>query len=194
MGAMLPILRAAFVKKTGLELGNAEAYLLAMLALENAHGKAIWNYNWGNVIRWNDDQDYFFIGQNPREFRSLASHEQGAENFINTLFSSTNKRIVEAALDDDFEGFFEGIHTLHPETKKAYNYLTDFDILDSALAAYSKLVDKFKDSPLDEVLIGPPRAGTIKPTMRNNSSSSGVIILGVVSILFVGMVYLGKRK
>lgn len=191
MGAMLPILRAAFAKNTDLELGNAEPYLLAMLALENAHGKAIGNFNWGNVIRWNGEQDYFYKGTNPREFRSLASHAEGAENFVNTLFSPTNVRIVEAALADNFEGFFKGIHSLNSDTRKAYNHLTDYGELDSARKAYASLVSRFKNSPLDDVFISSPQRGKIKPT-RKNSSNAGPTLL-VIALLGASFFYVKSK-
>ena len=191
MGAMLPILRSAFRKKTGSEMAAAEPYLLAMLALENGNGSAISNHNWGNVSRWKPEQDYFFIGKNPREFRSLASHEQGAENFVSTLFTPTNVRIVEAALDDDFEGFFEGIHSLNSDTRKAYNHLTDYDKLDSALKAYASLVSRFKNEPLDDVFISSPQRGKIKPT-RKNSSNAGPTLL-VIALLGASFFYVKSK-
>jgi hypothetical protein len=142
MSDAVVLLSQAFLEK-GIVLGKAAPYLIALLALENRNGEAIYNYNWGNVIRFRGSDDYFKLGANPREFRSLKSHREGANYYVSTLLSPTNKRIVRAALNDDFEGFFRGIHDINPDTKKAYNLLTD-DAERSALAkTYATLIREY---------------------------------------------------
>ena len=122
MDEMAPILRRAFAAEYGQDIGAAEPYLLAMLALENAHGLGLFNHNWGNVITWNANQPYWMDHKNgnPRHFRALNSHDEGARYFVQQLGTETNRRIIDAALRGDFGAFFRAITKRHPKTKRAY--------------------------------------------------------------------------
>jgi len=144
---LAPILRPVFKDETGEDMGNAEPYLIAMLALENGWGSKIRQHNWGNVIRSGEEQDYYQVGSNPRKFRVLPSHDEGARYFVRTLLSPTNKRIVEAAQADNFDAFFNGIHNISPVTDMAYNHLTGTKRA-QALKAYKDIVSKLRGAPV----------------------------------------------
>lgn len=122
MGDVAPILRHAFLSKTGVPLGPAEPYLLAMMAMETDHGQSIYNNNWGNITLWQPRkfdsahgpaQDYFKFDGNERDFVSFPSSEAGASHFVDTLLRPQHRRIVEAAFRNNFDDFFAGIATPH---------------------------------------------------------------------------------
>jgi hypothetical protein len=101
----------------------ALAYLMAMVDLENRHGEAIFEYNWGNITT-NDESDGFrFDDPNVTNlFQRNDSHEEGAAQFFKRLNSPTHKRILRAAERNDFEAFFDGITVPHPTTGMVYCY------------------------------------------------------------------------
>lgn len=134
---MRRMLRAAYRSRHGADIGKAEPYLLAMLALENGRGRSIYNHNWGFVTTARGP--YFYIGDNPRKFRAFDSHKEGAAHWVATLDSDTHRRIVEAAKRDDFGAFFRGITTPHPETGMMY-----CDTCSDTRPVYESLVREFQ--------------------------------------------------
>lgn len=159
-----------------------------MLAMENRHGEAIFNHNWGNIITWSDLQDYFKFDDNTRHFRSLPSHLDGAANFIATLLSPTNKRIVEAAGRGDFEGFFRGIHDRHPNTHQAYNLLEGSERA-AVKNTYRSLVREFQDKA--PVVIDATDEGQTYTKKKGGSGGGSLAILLVLSA--VGGAYYASR-
>lgn len=120
MGDVGQLLRSTFRAETGRALGAAEPYLLAIMALETDHGRAIWNNNWGNIIIWEPRkhdsnygpaQDYMRFPGNVRDFLSLPTREAGAKHFVQTLLRPQHRRIVDAAMRNDFTSFYDGITT-----------------------------------------------------------------------------------
>lgn len=163
-----PLLKEAYHEVTGEKIGSAFPYLLSMIAIENARGRAIWNHNWGNVIT-TGDSDYFMQPNNERHFRDIPSHEEGARRFVKTLLSETNVRILEAAKRGDFNQFFAGIVTPHPQTKAAY-----CDDCVDAKESYESLVREF--------------GGMVK----SDSKSIGAKILGGVAVVVLSNILLRK--
>jgi hypothetical protein len=49
----------------------------AQIALENGHGKFIYNHNVGNVLAYKNSQDYYIV--NTRKFRAYNTFEDGAK-------------------------------------------------------------------------------------------------------------------
>lgn len=182
MREAVPILRESFQRVTGEPIAAAAPYLLAMFALENGRGKHISNHNWGNVIKWKPEHDYYLKGNNPRKFRALGSHNDGADYFISTLLSATNKRILQGAYADDFDAFESGIHELHPTTRKAYNHLTG-EKRNTLRRTYKRLVNEFKGIP----------SSTIPIIERSRDAVEIAIVAAlVVSVFFVTLKL--KRK
>lgn len=177
-----PILSAAFEHATGRSIGKAMPYLLAMIALENRSGEAIYNHNWGNVIVTSEHDNYFKHPSIPLNFKSLDSHYNGAAHFIKTLLSKTNSRIIEAARNDDFDGFFQSIHDRHPTTHKAYNLVTESSLRTSLRNTYSALVNQFKGSPNVQVKMN---------VKKKNNDIGGPLL---VAILLGGGLYFGRNK
>lgn len=140
----IEILKRSFDKYVQGDFYSALPYLLAIFSIENARGNSVWNYNWGNVITYSPEQQYYKHDGNNRHFRSLQGHQEGSDYFIKTLLTPTNIRIMSAALADDFDGFFSGIHDINPETKKAYNYLEDGPFKNKAKESFRSLVNEFK--------------------------------------------------
>lgn len=121
-------------------------WLSALFAAENAKGRAVLNYNWGNVAanpaksdHWIPDwADYSIPSEAlskasrftrermergepvPRAFRANSSHEEGARIFLRLFQAPTHERIIEAARKDDLDAFWKGISTPHPQTKMRY--------------------------------------------------------------------------
>jgi|SRR5690606_16592182 len=136
---MIPI---AFERVYGLAAGPVMPYLAAMIAIENARGKAFIGHNWGNITTNSTDGPYWMsAGTGTRKFPVFATHEAGLDAWLRRLGSKTHSRIIQAALRDDFNGFFDSITLPHPSTKMAY-------CPDCRTAAtqdtYLKLVNEFK--------------------------------------------------
>lgn len=186
MGDVDAILAQAFENGTGRSIGKARPYLLSMIALENRNGQAIYNNNWGNVITTSSTDNYFALPNIPLKFKSISSQYNGATNFIKTLLSKTNSRILDASYKDDFDGFFQSIHDRHPTTHKAYNLVTDPTERSNLRNTYSLLVNKFKNSPVIEVR---PK----KKVIRKRTSSAGPSLLFIVLASAVGT-YIYKKK
>lgn len=119
----------------------ALGYLVAMVALENSHGRAIYENNWGNVSTNDHSQAASFQYPNIDYiwFKKNATPEKGAEAFWKRLHSPTHKRILDAARRDDFDGFYNGIVVPHPVTKMVYCH----DCPPETRNTYRQLVDKF---------------------------------------------------
>jgi rhodanese-related sulfurtransferase len=101
----------------------ALAYLMAMVDLENRHGEAIYEYNWGNITTTDESDGFRFDDPNVTNlFQRNDSHEEGAAEFFKRLNSPTHRRILQAAERNDFEAFFDGITLPHPKTKMVYCY------------------------------------------------------------------------
>jgi hypothetical protein len=99
----------------------ALAYLMAMVDLENRHGEAIYEYNWGNITTKDASDGFRFDDPRvPNLFQRNDSHEEGASQFVKRLHSPTHKRILKAAERNDFDAFFDALTLPHPETKMAY--------------------------------------------------------------------------
>lgn len=111
----------AFERVYGLAAGPVMPYIAAMIAIENAKGKAFIGHNWGNITTNSSDVDYWMSPETgTRKFPVFPTHEAGLDAFLRRLGSKTHQRIIQAALRDDFNGFFDAITLPHPKTNMAY--------------------------------------------------------------------------
>lgn len=189
MGEVIRILPLAFKTVTGVNISSALPYLLALLHLENASGSAIANHNWGNVIVNSDNEDYFYFPNNERHFKSNPNHDKGAQYFIRRLLSPTHKRMIIAALDDDFEAFVSGYYDINPDTHKAYNFIADGEYKELVKKNFKSLVDSYKETVATPNYVRP--GSTIRPFPPAKSSSGALpILLAIVS----GIGYLIWKK
>lgn len=106
---------------------RAASWLLTLLWHENAKGRAINNYNWGNLAAgpsWTGDvwEHPSPSDGEPDAFRVYANHDDGSRAWWNVLHQSdkTHLRIVRAAESGSARAFFDAVSTPHPVTGKAY--------------------------------------------------------------------------
>lgn len=124
----------------GYPIGAAMPYLLALAAIENAHGNSVFNNNIGNITV-NSGEYWQAKGDLKRKFGSYATLEQGVRAWLKLLTSKTHSRMLEAAENDDFQGFLDGYRTPHPITKMVYCDTCSGEAVANSLR---QLVDKFK--------------------------------------------------
>ncbi len=181
-GGILPLLDKALVAAIGKPSGVAAPYLLAIMALENRRGKAIWNYNWGNSITGSDTAaDYWMVKDNPRHFRANTNHIEGAARWVKVLLNRHNKRILDAAYADDFSKFFSSIHT-----KSKYGGAYDTGSVNRG-PAYRSLVKEFKREGY-----GTTKQITPKSSISISSGGAGVILIIFSAILVGGALWAKK--
>lgn len=106
--------------KAGQITRDAVPILAALVAVENAHGGAIYGHNWGNITTADPAADHFMFEGNERKFMQFADHITGLYALLERLGSRTHKRMLDAANRGDVEGFVRGMTTPHPETKMMY--------------------------------------------------------------------------
>ena len=116
-------------------------YVLALFAVENAHGDAVWNYDWGNVTTDDPTDPWFLLPDNPRMFLAASNHPEGAANLLMRLQSPTHRRLLEAAQRDDVRAFVRGLVEPHPDTGLAYCPDCEFG---PTLATYQQLVRELR--------------------------------------------------
>jgi hypothetical protein len=167
-------------------IAKAAPYLLSMIALENGNGSDIIHHNWGNIVTSDPTNEHYIKGDNPRLFLSFPSHLEGANAFLRRLETPTHKRILIAALEDNFDEFFRGIHDLNQETGRAYNYLPEGDPDRAvALKAYSQLVNTFKGLPSK---LHPPSSSKKAP-----KDGAGLFALALLVSAIGGTFYASKH-
>jgi hypothetical protein len=171
---------------------NAASWLLTLLWHENAGGKAINNYNWGNLAANSSWTGPVWEHPSPTEgeptgFRVYPSHEAGSLAWWNVLHQSdgTHLRIVRAAEQGNAKAFFDAVSKPHPKTGKAYCTSCNKDAVKGPAFRMYRAIH-------DQIL----RAGLVRglPIGRRASSSgggAGVLFLAL-SILGALAAYKGK--
>lgn len=122
------------------------SWLLGLARNENANGRAIIQYNWGNRVPGKSRVDYWVPNWanraiptaqlSPRDaltrtrldggkpvptrFAAYDNHEQGAAQYLKLFKATTHQRIREAAKANDAGAFHRAVYTPHPVTKMSY--------------------------------------------------------------------------
>lgn len=189
-GAVPRLLDEQFADIYGVKPERALPYLMAMIAIENARGRSINNFNWGNITTSDPDDDYWLAPGNDRLFSAFTSHDDGVRAYLRRLGSPTHSRILRAAMLDDFRSFFDAITLPHPKTKMAYCP----DCRTQAAAdSYYSLVNEFKGA-LGQ-LTNTTRA-TVQEKKKNRRSGGGAVALLALGAagLGLGLWHIKKRR
>lgn len=156
----------------------ALGYLMALIHLENAGGASIYNHNWGNITTNNPAAGFQFPSDQERIFLLNPSHEAGAQSFFRRLNSPTHKRMLEAAQENDFDGFWRGYQTPHPITKMMY---CDTCSTTAAKNSMRQLVSQYVPKALGKV--------------RKESGGAALVFAGLGLATVAGTAfYLGRRS
>lgn len=98
--AVVTILRA----RLGSEPNKSLCELaLALCYQETANAKSVYNNNFGNVVVFNNSQDYFMFDGNDRHFRSFDNIEEGMNSMLFELIR--RREWLAAAIDGDVDEF-----------------------------------------------------------------------------------------
>lgn len=141
----------------GEPIGHAMPYLLALFALENAHGKSVFNNNIGNITI-NSGVYWLAPGDPNRKFGHYDTLDTGVKAWLKRLTSKTHRRMLDAAQVDDFDAFLAGYRTPSPITGMVYCDTCSGEAVENSMR---QLVEKFKaELPIVEK-IKDNRAGAI---------------------------------
>src|SRR4030042_4021731 len=77
--AIVTILRARLGSEPNKNLCE---FAMALCYQETANGKSVYNNNFGNVVAFNNSQDYFMLDGNNRHFRSFNNIEEGMSSML----------------------------------------------------------------------------------------------------------------
>lgn len=129
----LPAFQSVFGRDPSFEEGSL---LLALLWNENARGRSIIQYNWGNLSSsghadatfWRPPwyfepgtlHDRMLAGGAPSAFRAFPSHEAGAHAWLDLLNEPRYSNVIEAAQSGDSEKFAQAVaqkYCADPECK-----------------------------------------------------------------------------
>jgi len=163
------------------------ALLLGLWDLETATGGSQFNFNFGNIITTTDSVPWFAMldSGNPRKFRSFATIDDGAANFVNQLTRDTRPQWRDGLLRGEPVEFVRGLKGLNggPEYFEAPfdRYLSGYLTRWRRYRPEGFDVDGRRVSGAPE---GPPEAST--------GASTGVTA-GVVSLATGALIWLIRR-
>jgi hypothetical protein len=153
---------------------NEADWLTSILHLENAGGRSIYNWNFGNRTALKND-DYWvppwadmsrdtpeltpreqavrarmLAGEDvPRKFAAFPSMRVGLRKFVKLFTSETNARILTAADRNDAHAFRKAIGTPHPRTHMRYCMECDTDEVEQS---YLSIHDRTRESGVFDFL------------------------------------------
>lgn len=114
------------------------AMILAQNALETGHRKNMYDYNVGNLVAGDTNYNYYFLGKNPRKFRSYSSLLEGTKDYLKLL-----------SQDDRYTKAWK--HMLNPDPSKYSKSLKEGGYYTEGEAGYTEIItslyNKFKNDP-----------------------------------------------
>jgi hypothetical protein len=178
-------------------------YLLALIAVENAHGTALIGNNVGNLMaagysggveKFNWSGDYWrpdwwftvdsdlhrrmFAGTAPSAFRAYPTLTDGMRAFVGLLMSPSKKAIIAAAKQDNPSAFVAAIHD---------TYSPDWDY--RHVSTVSKLVADYRQRGYFAGFDEPVQ----KPLVASASSGAGIMLGSAVVAALVALIWRARR-